>query len=324
MKLGSLKSSSKDGRLVVVSKDNKKMVPATDVAENLRTALENWSETRPALMSLYEQLNQEQISGEEIKPENFHSPLPRSFQWIDGSAFIQHIKLVRKSRNAPIPETLHTIPLVYQGSGDSFLAPTEDIPQSDPKHGTDFEGEIGVIVNDVPMGVSPEKALDHIILFVLINDVSLRGLAAPELKRGFGFVQSKPSSSFAPFAVTKEELGGNWKGGRVHLPLLVDFNGVSFGKAGGGAMHFHFGELISHAAKTRRLTAGTIIGSGTVSEEGKGFSCLVEKRTVETIQTGEAKQPFMKPGDQITIRMLDQNGENIFGTISQKVMKAPI
>lgn len=323
MKLGSLKSSSKDGRLVVVSKDNKKMVPATDVAENLRAALENWSETQPALRDLYEQLNQGQLSGEEVKPENFHSPMPRSFQWIDGSAFIQHIKLVRKSRNAPIPETLHTIPLVYQGSGDSFLAPTEDIPQSDPKHGTDFEGEIGVIVNDVPMGVSPEKALDHIILFVLINDISLRGLAAPELKRGFGFVQSKPSSSFAPFAVTKEELGENWKGGRVHLPLLVDFNGAPFGKAGGGAMHFHFGELISHVAKTRRLTAGTIIGSGTVSEEGKGFSCLVEKRTAEVIQTGEAKQPFMKPGDQVTIRILNQTGGNIFGTISQKVAQVP-
>ena len=321
MKLGSLKSSSKDGQLVVVSKDNKKMVPATNVAANLRTAIENWSETCPALMDLYQQLNQGQLSGENVEPEKFHSPLPRSFQWIDGSAFIQHIKLVRKSRKAPIPETLHTIPLVYQGSGDSFLAPTEDIPQSDPKHGTDFEGEIGVIVNDVPMGVSSEKALDHIILFVLINDVSLRGLAAPELKRGFGFLQSKPSSSFAPFTVTVDELGESWKKGRIHLPLHVNFNGSSFGRASGGAMHFHFGEIISHVAKTRRLTAGTIIGSGTVSEEGKGFSCLVEKRTVETIQTGEAKQPFMKPGDQVAISMLDQNGENIFGTIFQKVVQ---
>ena len=323
MKLGSLKSSSRDGQLVVVSQDNKKMVSAGDVAENLRTALENWSEARPALMKLYEQLNQGKLSGESVELEKFHSPLPRTFQWIDGSAFIQHIKLVRKSRKAPIPETLHTIPLVYQGSGDSFLTPTENIPQSDPEHGTDFEGEIGVIVSDVPMGVSPEKALDYIVLFVLINDISLRGLAAPELKRGFGFLQSKPSSSFAPFAVTADELGENWKGGRVHLPLRVDFNGESFGRAGGGAMHFHFGEIISHAAKTRCLTAGTIIGSGTVSEEGKGFSCLVEKRTVETIQTGEAKQPFMKPRDQVTIKILDQAGKNIFGTISQKVAQVP-
>ena len=319
MKLGSLKSSSKDGQLVVVSQDNKKMVSAKDVAENLRIAVENWSETRPALTDLYERLNQGQLSGEAVEPEKFHSPLPRTFQWIDGSAFIQHIKLVRKSRKAPIPETLHTIPLVYQGSGDSFLTPTENIPQSDPKHGTDFEGEIGVIVSDVPMGVSPEKALDYIVLFVLINDISLRGLAAPELKRGFGFLQSKPSSSFAPFAVTADELGENWRGGRVHLPLRVDFNGESFGRAGGGAMHFHFGEIISHAAKTRCLTGGTIIGSGTVSEEGKGFSCLVEKRTVETIQTDEARQPFMKPGDQVTISILDQDGKNIFGTISQTV-----
>lgn len=323
MKLGSLKSPSKDGQLVVVSQDNKKMVSAGDVAENLRTAVENWSETRFALTDLYEQLNQGKLSGESVEPEKFHSPLPRAFQWIDGSAFIQHIKLVRKSRKAPIPETLHTIPLVYQGSGDSFLAPTENIPQSDLKHGTDFEGEIGVIVSDVPMRVSPEKALDYVVLFVLINDISLRGLAAPELKRGFGFLQSKPSSSFAPFAVTADELRENWREGRVHLPLRVDFNGKPFGRAGGGAMHFHFGEIISHAAKTRCLTAGTIIGSGTVSEEDKGFSCLVEKRTVETIQTGEAKQPFMKPGDQVTISMLDQNEKNIFGTISQTVVQVP-
>ena len=320
MKLGSLKSSSKDGQLVVISRDNKKMISAKAIAGSLRQAVENWSETRPALENLSEKLNRGEAPGEDAVEKNFLSPLPRAFQWIDGSAFIQHIKLVRKSRKAPIPDTLHTIPLVYQGSGDSFLSPTDDIPQGDPEHGTDFEGEVGVIVDDVPMGVTPSSALNYIILFVLINDISLRGLAGPELKRGFGFLQSKPSSAFAPFAVTKEELGDSWREGRVHLPLQVDFNGKTFGRANAGAMHFHFGEIISHSAKTRSLTAGTLIGSGTVSDEdpSTGFSCLVEKRTTEIIQSGSAKQPFMKPGDRVTIKMTDKEGRNIFGDISQK------
>ena len=320
MKLGSLKSPSRDGLLVVISGDNKKMVSAPPALPNLRTALESWPTARPVLEDLCQKLNRDQISGQPIPPpEKFHSPLPRAFQWIDGSAFIQHIKLVRKSRGAPLPETLHTVPLVYQGAGDSFLAPTEDIPPFDPGYGTDFEGEVGVIVNDVPRGVSPEEALKHIVLVVLINDISLRGLAGPELKKGFGFLQSKPSSALAPFAVTAEELGDSWKGGRLHLPLRVDFNGALFGRANCGAMHFHFGEIISHCAKTRRLTAGSVIGSGTVSEEGKGFSCLVEKRTAEILETGTARQPFMKPGDKVTMEVRDKNGNNIFGTLSQKM-----
>ena len=321
MKLGTLKSSSRDGKLVVVSKDNTKWAEAKSIAPNLRTALENWSECRPQLETLYKKLNIGQAEAQEVKEEDFLSPLPRTFQWIDGSTFIQHIKLVRKSRKAPLPETLHSIPLAYQGAGDSFLTPTEDIPQSSVSHGTDFEGEVAVIVDDVPMGVSPQEALDHIVLFLLVNDVSLRALALEELKRGFGFLQSKPSSSFAPFAVTSDELGESWKEGRIHLPLLVNFNGGFFGKANAGEMHFHFGELISHSAKTRQLTAGTVIGSGTVSNEepSKGSSCLVEKRTLEKIQTGSAKQPFMKAGDHIEIKMLDKKGHDIFGAISQKV-----
>ena len=321
MKLGTLKSPSRDGKLVVVSKDNKTWTSADAIAPNLRTAVENWAETRPKLEELYKKLNQGQAPAQEIKETDFLSPLPRAFQWIDGSTFIQHIKLVRKSRGVPVPETLTTIPLVYQGAGDSFLSPNEDIPQESLSHGTDFEGEVAVVVNDVPMGVSPEKALDHIILFMLVNDVSLRAIAVEEIKRSFGFLQSKPSSSFSPFAVTKEELGEAWKNGRIHLPLLVDFNGEFFGKASAGEMHFNFAELISHCAKTRKLTAGTIIGSGTVSNEdpSKGSSCLVEKRTLEKIQTGSAQQPFMKEGDHIEIKMLDQKGQNIFGTISQKV-----
>ncbi len=322
MKLGSLKSDSRDGRLVVISKDNKKMVSAKAIADHLRLAIENWSQVKNDLESLYQQLNAGKVKSENVDENHFLSPLPRTFQWIDGSVFIQHIRLVRKSRKAPVPETLTTIPLVYQGTGDSFLAPREDIPQLNESYGTDFEGEVGVVVDDTPMGVTPEQALDHIILFVLINDISLRGLAPEELKRGFGFVQSKPSSSFAPFAVTCDELGQAWKEGRVHLPLLVDFNGQSFGKAFAGEMHFHFGQIIAHCARTRRLTAGTIIGSGTVSNEdlSRGSSCLVEKRTLEQIETGVPKQPYMKPGDQVTIKMLDTENQNIFGTISQKVI----
>lgn len=323
MKLGSLKSSSRDGELVVISKDNRKMTSAKRVAENLRLAIENWSEICPVLENLYKKLNSGELAGEPVKEEAFLSPLPRSFQWIDGSAFIQHIKLVRKSRKAPLPETLMTVPLVYQGGSDSFLSPQENIPLIDFSHGLDFEGEVGVIVEDVPMGIDSQSALEKIILFVLINDISLRGLALEELKRGFGFVQSKPSSSFAPFAVTEEELVPHWREGRIHLPLEVNFNGQFFGKANAGAMHFHFGELISHAAKTRRLTAGTIIGSGTVSNEDltKGSSCLVEKRTLETIQSGKPKQPFMKEGDHIEIKVQNEKGDNIFGTISQKTVK---
>jgi len=322
MKLATLKSSSRDGQLIVVSKDNNKMALANSIASSLREAVENWSSTKHKLEQLYQDINSGKVQSQDIQWEHLQSPLPRTFQWIDGSAFIQHIRLVRKSRKAPIPETLKTIPLVYQGAGDSFLGPYEDIPQVDFSHGTDFEGEVGVIVDDVPMGVTPQRALKHIILFVLINDISLRGLAPEELKRGFGFVQSKPSSSLAPFAVTDDELGSSWKEGRIHLPLLIDFNGKSFGRACAGEMHFHFGEIISHCAKTRRLMAGTLIGSGTVSNQdsSKGSSCLVEKRTLEQIATGQPKQSYMKSGDQVTMKILDDKNQNIFGTISQKVV----
>ena len=322
MKLGTLKSSSRDGKLVVVSKDNKQIAGAEHIAPNFREAVENWPKVKSDLENLYKDLNEGRAQSQALQEKDFLSPLPRTFQWLDGSTFIQHIKLVRKSRNAALPDTLTTIPLVYQGAGDSFLAPRENIPQRNISDGTDFEGEVAVIVDDVPMGLSPEEALNHIVLFVLVNDMSLRALALEELKRGFGFLQSKPSSALAPFAVTKEELGTSWKGGRIHLPLLVNFNGQFFGKANAGEMHFHFGQLIAHCAATRKLTAGTLIGSGTVSNEdpSKGSSCLVEKRTLEKIQTGSAKQAFMKAGDHIEIKMLDDKGHNIFGSISQTVI----
>ena len=325
MKLGTLKSDrSRDGELIVVSCDNQKAVSAQSIAPNLLAALENWQKVEPQLRGLYDQLNSgEVVECFSVDPEKMHSPLPRSFQWLDGSAFIHHIVLVRKSRNAPLPETLETSPLMYQGGSDTFLPPRADIPQVDASHGTDFEGEVGVIVGDTPMGVSPEEAMKYICLFVLINDVSLRGLVPSELAKGFGFLQSKPSSSFAPFAVTVDELGEAWREGRVQLPLSVEYNGEFFGRAHAGAMHFHFGELIAHAAKTRSLVAGTIIGSGTVSNEDMsvGSSCLAEKRMLEQIHEGAICTSFMKPGDTIQIEMMGSKGENIFGTIFQKVVQ---
>lgn len=329
MKLGTLKNNTRDGELVVVSQDNKKAVKVAQVAPdlpmNLRETVENWERCEASLKNVYEKLNQGQVEDAfGVNEEDFHSPLPRTFQWADGSAYIYHIVLVRKARNAEPPATLKEVPLMYQGGSDDFLAPRQEIPQVDFAHGTDFEGEVGVVTGDVPMGVSPEEALKHIRLFMIINDVSLRGLIPAELAQGFGFFQSKPSSAFAPFAVTVDELEDAWKDGRIHLPLDVEYNGEFFGKANAGAMHFHFGQLIAHAAKTRNLKAGTIIGSGTVSEEkeGVGSSCLAEKRMIEKIETGEFKTPFMKEGDTVKIEMKNAKGENIFGTIFQKVVKA--
>lgn len=320
MKLGSLKGS-KDGVLVVVSQDNQRYVEASQIAPHLQSALDQWEDVQLPLQSLYKDLNSGKTQGQFLNPKKFHSPLPRAYQWADGSAFIHHIKLVRMARNAEVPETLKTVPLMYQGGSDTFLAPTEDIPQADFSFGTDFEGEVGVITQDVPMGISPEDALDKIALFVIINDVSLRGLIPAELKMGFGFFQSKPSSSFGPFAITPDELGSAWKDGRIHLPLDVEYNGNFFGRAHTGEMFFHFGQLISHAAKTRRLAAGTIVGSGTVSNEDEsvGSSCLQEQRMIEKIKTGEFQTPFMKNGDTIKIEMKNSQGKNLFGTIFQKV-----
>lgn len=322
MKLGTLKSAkSKDGELVIVSKDNKKYILANEIAPNLREAVENWTNVKDKLKKLSEDLNSGKLAGSPVDQTKFHSPLPRSFQWADGSAFLHHVKLVRQSRNAPMPEKIYEVPLMYQGGGDSFLAPTEDIPQIDFSHGTDFEGEVGVITDFVPMGISAEEALKKILLVVMINDVSLRGLIPEELLAGFGFFHGKPSTAFGPFTVTPDELGDSWKQGRVHLPLNVEYNGSFFGKANGKEMHFHFGQLIAHAAKTRVLMPGTIIGSGTISNEDPsvGSSCILEKRVIEIINEGAAKTPFMKNGDTVKMSMLDSGGHSIFGEISQKV-----
>lgn len=322
MKLGTLKTKTLDGDLVVVNRAMTQYKKVTNIAKTFQEAVENWEAVKPKLGEVYSQLNAGSIDGAEAFDNKLmHSPLPRAYQWLDGSAYIHHIVLVRKARNAEPPETLFTVPLMYQGGSDTFLAPTEDIPQVDFSHGTDFEGEVGVILSNVPMGVSAEKALDHIIAFVLINDVSLRGLIPAELKNGFGFMQSKPSSAFSPVAITADELGEYYKEGRIHLPLDVEYNSKFFGKANAKEMHFHFGQLIAHAAKTRNLSAGTIIGSGTVSNENPemGSSCLAEKRMIEKIETGEFVTPFMKSGDTIKISMSLPSGENLFGEIDQQV-----
>lgn len=323
MKFGSLKNSkNKNGDLCVVSRDLSRAVRATSVCPDLLTALESWDQVFSSLQELSLKLERGDCKDSfVVKIEDFQSALPRTWLFADGSAFIQHIKLVRKARNAALPETLLTVPLMYQAECGQFLAPTEDIPQRDFSHGTDFEAEVGVIVKDTPMGISPEAALDKIALVVLINDVSLRGLIPDELAAGFGFFQSKPASALSPFAVTVDELNGHWKQGRVHLPLHVQMNGQFFGSANAGEMHFHFGQLIAHAAKTRNLVAGTLIGSGTVANEdtSKGSSCLAEKRTLEQIQNGKPSTSFMKDGDSVEIWMSSSEQKDIFGKIHQKV-----
>jgi len=326
MKFGSLKSKkSLDGELCLISRDLKMAVKAIEIAASLREALEDWNQTSVLLQAKYDQLNQGRCTDVfSVEESAFASALPRTWLFADGSAFIHHIKLVRMARKAPLPETLNTVPLMYQGESGQFLDPHGLIPQMDFSHGTDFEGEVGVITSHVPMGISPQEALEKINLVVLINDVSLRGLIPEELAQGFGFFQSKPASALSPFAVTPDELGEAWKNGRIHLPLEVQYNNSFFGKANAKEMQFHFGELIAHAAKTRDLAAGSLIGSGTVSNEDPsvGSSCLVERRTLEQINEGTAKTPYMKVGDRIKIEMLDQSGRSIFGAIDQTVVAA--
>ena len=332
MKLATLKSG-RDGKLVVVSDDLARMASAAEIAPTLQSALDDWANKSAQLEELQAKLNSGEIEGEPFDQAACHSPLPRAYHWADGSAYVNHVELVRKARNAEMPESFWTDPLMYQGGSDTFLAPREPVkmPQSEG-FGIDFEAEIAVITDDVPMGVSAEEALKHIKLVMLVNDVSLRGLIPNELAKGFGFYQSKPSSAFSPVCVTPEQLGEAWKEGKLHLPLVSELNGEKFGEPNAGVdMTFHFGQLIAHAAKTRPLGAGTIIGSGTVSnkldggpgkpvkEGGVGYSCIAEIRMIETIQDGKPTTGFMQFGDKIAIEMLDANGQSIFGRIEQTI-----
>ncbi len=325
MKLGTLQDGTRDGRLVVVKRDNSVYTPADGIAKSMQEALDNWDEAEPKLQGLFEKLQSGDIAGEPVDVDKFHSPLPRAYEWIDGSAYINHIVLVRKARDAEPPETLETDPLVYQGGSGHFLAPTQDIPLPDEEWGLDFEAEIAVVMGDTPRGVKAEDAGEHVKLLMGLNDNTFRNLIPGELAKSFGFFQSKPATTFAPFAVTPDELGNKWKDGRVHLPMLTDYNGEFFGNPDAGPeMHFSFFDLIEHVTKTRSFTAGTILGSGTVSnkDQSKGSSCLSEKRMIEKIETGEFKTPYMKDGATVEIKMLDEDGNNIFGTISQKIVEA--
>lgn len=334
MKLASLKSG-RDGKLVVVSKDLTRYTDAGRVAPTLQAALDDWEKLAPGLEELAQGLEIGSVPAERFHERECASPLPRAYQWADGSAYINHVELVRKARGAEVPESFYEDPLMYQGGSDSFLGPRDDIAMpTDDGWGIDMEGEIAVITGDVPMGVTADEAGEYIRLIMLVNDVSLRGLIPGELAKGFGFFQSKPSSAFSPVAVTPDELGDAWDGGAVHLPLLVRYNGAPFGQANAGVdLTFNFPQLIAHAAKSRLLCAGTIIGSGTVSNKldggpgksiadgGDGYSCIAEIRMIETIQDGAPKTPFMKFGDTVEIKMKDREGRSIFGSISQKVAK---
>ncbi|MCL7929216.1 fumarylacetoacetate hydrolase family protein [Halomonas llamarensis] len=335
MKLATL-NTGRDGELLVVSKDLTRAVRATGIVATMQQAIENWDSFAPKLEALYAQLNDGKAEGAfDLDQSKLHSPLPRSYHWADGSAYLNHVQLVRQARGAEMPDTFWTDPLMYQGGGDCFLAPTEDIEAVSEEHGIDFEGEIAVITDDVPMNVTPEQAAGHIKLVMLVNDVSLRGLIPGELAKGFGFFQAKPASSFSPICVTPDELGDAWQEGKVHLPLTVHFNGEKFGEPEAGPdMIFSFPQLVAHAAKTRYLGAGAIVGSGTVSnpdpdggpgkpvtDGGVGYSCLAEIRMVEKILFDEIKTSFMRFGDRVRIEMFDRDGNNIFGTIDQQVVK---
>jgi len=335
MKLATLKDSTRDGRLVVVSRDLTRCSEVGHIARTLQAALDDWAHVAPRLERVAEGLETGSQPTVRFHEHHAASPLPRAYQWADGSAYVNHVELVRKARNAEMPESFWSDPLMYQGGSDSFLGPREPILAADEAFGIDMEGEVAVVVDDVPMGASVEEARAAIMLVMLVNDVSLRGLIPGELAKGFGFFQSKPSSAFSPVAVTPDELGEAWDGGKLHLPLLVSLNGKPFGRADAGVdMTFDFGQLVAHAAKTRPLAAGSIIGSGTVSNKldggpgkpvsqgGAGYSCIAEIRTIETIATGAPKTPFLKFGDTVRIEMKDKAGHSIFGAIEQAVQRA--
>lgn len=321
MKLATLKDG-RDGQLKVVSKDLKRMTSAGHIAPTLQAALDNWAECEKKLSILSKNLNNEVVTGDPFDPAKCESPLPRAFQWADGSAYVNHVELVRKARGAKMPESFWTDPLMYQGGSDAFLGPMDDILMEDEAWGIDFEAEVAVITDDVPMGIKPDTAGGHIRLLMLVNDVSLRNLIPGELAKGFGFFQSKPSSAFSPVAVTPDELGDAWRDGKVHLPLHAHLNDRKIGSPNAGVdMTFNFPELIAHAAKTRPLGAGTIVGSGTVSNSDRksGSCCLAEVRMLEILAGGKPETPFMAFGDKVRIEMFDAAGKSIFGAIDQTV-----
>jgi fumarylacetoacetate (FAA) hydrolase len=326
MKLATRKTGEPDGELIVVSRDLMRAVPARHIAPNLLTALDSWTSLAPKLAALYDELNAGRVNSEfALETRQLAAPLPRAWQWLDGSAFMSHGDLMDKVFNMPPIEGKHEIPLMYQGAGDDFLGCNDDMPFLRESDGIDFEAEVGVILDNVPMGTPVDRALEHIKLVTLINDASLRKLAPREMKTGFGWIQAKPSSSFAPVAVTPDELGNAWRDGRVHLPIRVYWNEREFGHPNASRMHFGFHQLVAHAAATRKLSAGTVIGSGTVSNEEYrqvGSACIAERRGIETVDSGKPATDYMHFGDRVKIEMLDAQGRSIFGAIDHRVVQA--
>jgi fumarylacetoacetate (FAA) hydrolase len=320
MRLATLRDGSRDGRLVVVSPDGRFAHDAT-LPRTLQAALDEWERAEPALRDLASRLDAG--GGDPVDPRRLGPPLPRAYEWVDGSAFLNHVRLVRRARGAEPPATLETDPLVYQGGSGVLLGPTDDIPLADPAWGLDFESEVCVILGDVPAGTRAADADRYVRLVLLANDVTLRNLVPDELAKGFGFFQSKPATAFSPCAVTPDELGGAWRGGRLHLRLRTELNGALVGDpSAGDDMHFSFFDLIGHIARTRGFAAGTILGSGTVSnaDRARGISCLAERRTIEIIDGGKPKTPFLQAGDTVRIEMLDAAGRSLFGAIEQRVV----
>jgi len=323
MKLATLRDGSRDGQLVVVSRDLTLAHYASDIAGRMQRVLDDWQFVAPQLNDLYQTLNDGRARHAfAFDPRQCAAPLPRACQWADGSAYVNHVELMRKARGAEMPESFWTDPLMYQGGSDDMIGGREDIVCASEEFGIDFEAEVAVITDDVPMGAGPAVTAGHIKLVMLVNDVSLRNLIPAELAKGFGFLQSKPATAFSPAAVTPDELGSAWRGGKVHRPLVVHWNGTKVGEPDAGAdMTFNFPQLIAHITRTRNVRAGSIIGSGTVSniDRSRGYCCIAEKRTLETLTDGKPTTPFMKYGDTVRIEMFDGDGRSIFGALEQRV-----
>ncbi|MGA8277517.1 MAG: fumarylacetoacetate hydrolase family protein [Rhodanobacteraceae bacterium] len=327
MKLGSLKQGGRDGTLIVVSRDLSRAAKADGIAPTLQAALENWSNSAPRLNALYEHLNAGKAeTAFAVDMNALAAPLPRAYEFVDGSAYLPHVERVRKARGADVPASFYTDPLMYQATSAGFLGPRDPIPAVSEDYGIDLEAEVVVVTDDVPMAVPPADATRHIQLIGLVNDVSLRNLIPGELAKGFGFLQSKPRSALSPVFVTPDELGDAWQDSKLHLPMRTFINGNWFGEADAGVdMQFSFSELVAHAAKTRPLVAGTLVGSGTIANQdtSKGASCLAERRTVEKLRDGESSTPFLAFGDSVRIEMLDRDGHSIFGAIEQRIARYP-
>ena len=325
MKLATLNNGTRDGQLIVVSRDNSKAVAVKDIADTMQNALDHWDDVSLELQEVFTKLNNNEATDAfDLNTKDLLAPLPRAYQFLDGSAYLAHVERVRRARGAEMPPSFLEDPLMYQATSDSFLPAHADIAVTSEDYGIDFEAEVAVIVDDVPMAVSVEDAAKHIKLICILNDVSLRNLIPAELAKGFGFMQSKPPTSLSPFFVTPDELGDAWQDSKVHLPLHSTLNSEWFGHPEAGVdMQFNFAQLVAHAAKTRPLAAGAIIGSGTIANEDEslGSSCLAEKRVLEIINDGKATTPFMSFGDDIEIKMLDKDGNNIFGTIHNTIVK---